>query len=316
MLTNFQVAHLEYTGTNSDKESLVSNYLESRDHMDQSDVFVLNTCQRFLVIAESKPIENIDLPTELNLEVHNSEAGYQFLLQVICGLKSKVIAESEIVKQFKDAYSEYLRSETRNPKIIRILEKLFKDSKEVRTNYLKGVGQKTYAAITRKILLEKSNSKRVLVIGSGNLAIDVVNQVKKHFDQIYVTGRNRDKIQDICHEHLTLPLDWKDFNNYTEFSLIVNTIGTDNLVLFQEGFFTEWDEKHSEKRVFVDLGHPSIISTKMTSKEGVIRLKDIFEKSVVREKERVEKIEAAKIAIGDLSAKRLSTLKIKGPELA
>lgn len=270
-------------------------------------VFRLNTCQRQLIMFSKEDYVN----SNNNFEFFNGEEGYKFLLEVLCGMQSKVIAESEIVSQFKEAYQGYLSSSERDPRIIRILEKLLKDAKEIRTNYLIGVGQKTYAAIARKIILKEQYSKRVLVVGTGNLSIDIINQLKKRFDQIYVTGRNSESVQDICLEHMTRPLEWKDYEMYEEFQLIVNTIGADNITLFCDQFFSPWHSKHGERKLFIDLGSPTILNTDLTKDHGVIKLEDIFEQSVIREKEKIEKINQAQQAITELTKKRLHFLSLK-----
>lgn len=326
MLNELFVIHFDYNSP-LQEEFLEEKLLGNEDFKNLSnsgDQFVLKTCQRALIVGTQESSINHILSElierNISFEKFNGQESYEFLLRVICGLKSKVVAESEIVKQFKDAYLQYLELDNRDSKIIRILEKLFKDAKEIRTQYLKGVGQKTYAAITRKILLENQISKRVLVIGNGNLAVDVVNQIRKHYGQIYVSGRNRDKILQICQDLVVRPLAWKDFDIYEEFSIIVNTIGTDNLTLFEEDFFKTWTENHGNKKLFIDLGHPSVIDTAMKRENGVIRLKDIFEKSLIREREKIEKLELANNAISDLTEKRhklfgLNVKKPKGAEI-
>ncbi len=315
MLSKLKVYHREHLSVASKEVDGDSELNLTLSQFERRGFFIINTCQRVLMIGLESygPVQSF--------ECFNGKEGYEFLLKVICGLKSKVVAESEIVKQFKDALGLYLSLQTRNTKLIQIIEKLFKDSKEIRTNYLKGVGQKTYAAITRKILLENPYSKRVLVVGSGTLSIDVINQLKKRFEQIYVTGRNSEAVQEICQEHMTRALDWKDFDNYMQFPLIVNTIGTDDLVLFHPEFFAGWEERHQAKKLFIDLGYPSVINTELDTNSGVIRLKDIFQKSVIKEREKIEKLEAAKEAIESISEKRhelftINKLRTQGSTLA
>lgn len=273
------------------------------DQFDQS--FVMQTCQRTLFLdinqMPARSIENSN--SEEDFYLRGLDA-YHFLLEVICGIQSKVLAESEIVSQFKEAYLEYLKKENRDSKIIRILEKLLKDAKQIRSEYLSGVGQKTYAAITRKIIGEVETPKRLLIIGTGNLSVDVINQMKKRVDSIYLSARNYNKVQELCQQHILQPLEWRDFDMYKEFSHIVNTVGTDDLTLFDHNFFVEWKEIQKENSIFIDLGSPSIVDTEFSSSQGVIRLEDIFQKSIIKEKEKLEKIEKAQEAIKDVTQKR------------
>ena len=265
------------------------------------EVFSLTTCQRHLLIGLSE--FPCSMPTSEKMVAKKGEAAYHYLLEVICGIQSRLLGENEIVKQFKQAYEEYLQKEDRQSGLIRILEKLFKDAKEVRTHYLKGVGQKTYAAITRKLIFEQTIPKRILIIGTGQLAQDVINQFKKKVEQIFISSRNREKVQEFCHDHLARPLQWKDFQLYQEFPFIINTIGVERMVLFDPEFFQAWNSLHPRK-MFIDLGHPSIIATPLGIREGIIRLEHIFKQSAIREKEKCQRVQKAQKAIRAITQKR------------
>ena len=134
---------------------------------DLPGVFSLKTCQRHLIIALGDiPSPALSGATQCQEMVERrGEDAYHYLLEVVCGIQSRVLVESEIVGQFKQAYGQYLQSPKRQRQLIRILEKLLKDAKEIRTDYLEGVGQKTYAAITRKLIFGQGIPKRILING-------------------------------------------------------------------------------------------------------------------------------------------------------
>jgi glutamyl-tRNA reductase len=121
--------------------------------------FILKTCQRTVVLSYGNPPRNIP---EI-CEVQNGKLAYQFLLETICGLKSKLIAENEIVGQFKNAYKNFVDNDSKQSELIPILEKLFKDAKEIRSKYLLGISQKTYASIARKHLV-RSGAPNILIV--------------------------------------------------------------------------------------------------------------------------------------------------------
>ncbi len=278
--------------------------------------FVLKTCQRSLFVGFEKPQVLTNSQEDIYLE--GLEA-YHYMLEIICGIKSKFTAESEIVGQFKEAYYLYLKAEYRDPSMIRVLEKLFKDAKEIRTHYLKGIGQKTYASIVRKLVYQNSLPRRVLILGTGSLSEDIVNQLKKRVEQIFISGRSIDKVQTLCQKHSTYSLSWKDFDLYRHFDVIVNTIGVRELTLFRHTFFDHWREIHSENCLFIDLGSPSIIDTRFSHEHGVLRLEDVFGQSIIKEKEKLEKVETAKEAIKLVAQKRLKAFQSslqKGASLA
>ena len=268
--------------------------------------FCLKTCQRHLFVDLKKiPVFSAGQGDDQGEEVeYCGQDAYHYLLEVICGLRSRVLAENEIVGQFKQAYWEYLKLENRRTDLMVVLEKLFKDGKEVRSQYLEGIGQKTYASISRKLVFEKTIPKRILVIGTGKLAFDIVNQLRKKVEKIFISSRNFQKVTEFCQFFSVFPLEWEDFDLYKEFPFIINTVGIkERGDLFSSSFFQAWSDLH-DLRLFIDLGSPSSIETLLGKEEGVIRLDSIFERSALGEKDKLEKIKAARHTIEVMSEKR------------
>jgi glutamyl-tRNA reductase len=263
-----------------------------------SNAFVLRTCQRTLVLAyEIYPFHHTELPKH---ELVEGNDAYLFLLETICGLKSKLIGENEIVGQFKEAYKIYASSTLKDTKLLLILEKLFKDAKDIRTQYLIGISQKTYASLTRRHLIQKAKAKHVVVIGSGALAEDLINQFKKKAE-VSICARNSEKAQELANLNNLTVIPWENRDSLKSEPFIANTVGTSD-ILFNEAFFTEW-EKHSN-RLFVDLGSPSTIKTSLGLSEGVVRLEDIFNEGAVVEGQKQAQIALAKAAMIALTMKR------------
>jgi glutamyl-tRNA reductase len=285
---------------------IVNNFYSGKIPEIKSDSpFVLKTCQRTLVIShEDIPVR---YPTSTMEPIKGKEA-YNYLLQVICGLQSKLVGENEIVSQFKAAYKAYLELENRNSAIMLILEKLFSDAKEIRTNYLLGLSQKTYSAIARKEILSNHQVESVLILGSGNLAEDMINQLKKK-TKVYISARNTKKSESLSKLHNVEIVGWNKFNLYKNFAYIVNTIGCEHKIFHHE-FFTAWKSNNSSRQ-FIDLGSPSTISTQFTLDDGVMRLDQIFQEGAIHEQHKIEQIEKAKLAMDGLVERRYTHLKKK-----
>jgi glutamyl-tRNA reductase len=273
---------------------------------EESQSFVLKTCQRTLVVSVDKP-EKIQAHGN-STSIQGKEA-YIFLLEIICGLKSKLVGENEIVGQFKIAYKEYAVSESKCNKVLLILEKLFKDSKEIRTNYLLGLSQKTYSSITRKHIVNKHKAKAVLILGSGQLAEDLINQFKKKI-KVYISARNGERVRVLAEQHGIEVIEWKDFKSYAKFPFIANSIGCSNNQFIKDDFFNDWLSQHP-KKLFIDLGSPSVIETNLSFDDGVMRLKEIFDEGAVHEDHKLKQIESAKLAMNDIVLKRYLNLKKK-----
>jgi glutamyl-tRNA reductase len=263
------------------------------------DTFVLKTCQRTLVLAfNQNPFKGENLPA---FELHIGQDAYQFLLETICGLKSKLIGENEIVGQFKEAYRIYAQSQTKHSKLMLILEKLFKDAKDIRTQYLIGISQKTYASLTRRHLIQKSRADHVVVIGSGALAEDLINQFKKKA-KVSICGRNTSRVLELARLHNLTVIPWNERESLVNHPFLANTVGADE-ILFDEKFFELWFKNHLH-HLFVDLGSPSVISTKLAFEQGVVRLDDILNEGAIVEDQKQNQIALARLAMQDITHKR------------
>lgn len=263
------------------------------------NAFVLRTCQRTVVVAfDGHPFKVSSLP---EATLFQGKDAYLFLLETICGLKSKLIGENEIVGQFKEAYKSYASSPLKDTKLLQVLEKLFKDAKDIRTQYLIGISQKTYASLTRRHLIQKARAPHIVVVGSGALAEDLINQFKKKAS-VSLCARNTEKVEELAKLHSLEVIPWEELSSLENSAYIANTVGTD-AILFDETFFKNWATKN-ENRLFVDLGSPSSIQTDLTLNDGVVRLENIFDEGAVVEAKKREQIALAKAHMVSLTIRR------------
>lgn len=262
--------------------------------------FSLKTCQRTLLLSLDKDPICPKHEYEYHMRLTGKDA-YLFLLETICGLKSKLVGENEIVGQFKSAFKDFLEKEYKDKELIRILEKLFKDAKEIRTKYLLGLSQKTYASITRKNICNKSKADKVLILGSGSLAEDLINQFKKKAN-VYISARNKNRLHQLCSQHELNVVEWNDLDAISEHAFIANTIGADNVIL-DSCFFKDWSQQH-DKKLFVDLGSPTCIEPSKCSESNVMKLEDIFKEGAVHESHKLKQIEKARDAMNVIIDKR------------
>ena len=281
---------------------IINNFYSGYDyksHISGSE-FILATCQRTLILS----IDNNPFPDLLKDKGHESLFGthaYSFLLEVICGLQSKLIGENEIVSQFKAAYKDYVSRSNRSSNLLIVIEKLFKDAKEVRTDYLLGLTQKTYSSIARKHIINKHKAKSVLILGSGQLAEDLINQFKKKTN-LYISGRNTDKVDGLARIHDINIIPWGYHESLLKFGFIANSIGFDG-VLFNQDFFKDWSSRHPRK-LFVDLGSPSAVKTTYSYDQGVMKLEDVYKEGVINETQKLNQVDKARTAMKRIAEKR------------
>ncbi len=89
---------------------IINNFTSGHEPVlsDDHKSFVMKTCQRTLVLSFGEC--NVSKPqnTEVSHEIYHGTEAYTYLLEIICGLKSKLVGENEIVGQFKTSYKEYV----------------------------------------------------------------------------------------------------------------------------------------------------------------------------------------------------------------
>ncbi|GAB4010160.1 MAG: hypothetical protein Fur0010_02210 [Bdellovibrio sp.] len=266
------------------------------DQNDHADHFVLKTCQRVLVIGYKEIA--FDLSLRPRQKLISTEA-YTFLLETLCGLKSRLLGESEIVCQFKDHYNYYRQQDYSNSIVCTTLEKSFQDAKKIRTQFLKNIGMQSYAGLSR-LLLHAFQQKEILIIGSGRLAKDLVKVLNKHHPLV-ICARNAEKARQL--EQKTI--EWNELENCSSYPIIVNTVGADE-ILFDQEFFDRWSKHLETERLFIDLGSPSVLRTTYMREQKVFKLSDLFELGEALDLSKDRKIKAAKEACQTEAIRRLS----------
>lgn len=253
------------------KKLTVYNFQPNQSPSDIPDgVLVLATCQRKLWIS----IEPLPFVTEFYAEVFQGAKAYAFLLEVLCGLRSKLVAETEIIRQFKKCYADYGQANCRCGQLMKVVERVLKDAKEIRHLHLRQVSGRSYASLCRKIVTKEKQISRALIVGSGDLARDLVRFFQDS-TPLAITARNHQAVCELRNEFQLSQEEWKDYAAWTNYQCIINTVGIEDS-LFDQGFFESWKARHASEKVFVDLGSPSPLRTTYSAQEGVYRLHDIL----------------------------------------
>ena len=271
------------------------------------DCFVLKTCQRTLMVGLGETLvkffESQHASIKEDSVLWQGPQAYGMVLEILCGLQSKIIAESEVACQFRKAYRDYVHDHARNSLILLILEKLLADAKKIRTYHLKEIGKQSYGGIVRKILLTQQNQKgcRLLIKGSGALAEQIAKLVKKSF-LVYISARNVEALAFMTESYGLSPLRWGEVELYKEFPLIINTIGSED-ILFSKEFFSSWRKMHQQP-LYIDMGSPTSIDTELEKNEGLWCLEDVLRVGEEWAEDSKEKVENAREAIQLLLLKR------------
>ncbi len=149
------------------------------------DCFQISTCQRTLFLTSLHPQIKKTFSTARRLFI--GPDAYEFLLRFSSGLESEIKGETDVFGQVKTAFKNLSSQNSRLAELLQpIFLKLFEDTKEIRAQFLQGIGGNTYGALARR-LLNPSPSDRVLVIGAG----DISKSVSPYFSDFQLTIWNR-----------------------------------------------------------------------------------------------------------------------------
>ncbi len=157
------------------------------------DCFQISTCQRTLFLTVLHPQIKKTFSDARRLFI--GPDAYEFLLRFSSGLESEIKGETDVFGQVKTAFKNL---SSQNPRLAElfhpVFQKLFEDTKEIRAQFLQGIGGNTYGALARR-LLSPSESDRVLVIGAG----DISKSVSPYFSDFHLTIWNRSsgRLQDL-----------------------------------------------------------------------------------------------------------------------
>jgi hypothetical protein len=145
-------------------------------------VFYLDTCQRWIWVSDAQNlgilVQEISQIGGSNVfaEVFKGKEAYLFLLRLATGLLSEVVGETDIFGQFKEAWRQLsLQSSSKQAGISQWVQRVFEDTKEIRTQYLQSLGGSSYGSLVRKLLRDRDSSFQnpILVVGAGQIARSV-----------------------------------------------------------------------------------------------------------------------------------------------
>ena len=117
-------------------------------------------------------------------------------LKFVLGLHSDVIGETEIFNQFMAHFRIPSADSCRNQNLLPYLGKLYMDiavdSREIRRNYLHGLGELSYGGAARRCLKQ---ADRIIIFGNGQLATSILPWILKDRHQVQVVGRELQKLK-------------------------------------------------------------------------------------------------------------------------
>src|SRR5690606_24942282 len=156
---------------------------------------VLGTCLREvrLGMLPAREQPSRDVADAAGFERHVGAEAYRFLLQLACGLESEIAGETEILGQIKQAWRDHEAGGSREALALRPwMQRLLQDTKEVRSEYVVGLGSATYGSLVRRLLGAEVPGP-TLLLGAGQLAETILPFLDT--GQVMVWNRSRERAE-------------------------------------------------------------------------------------------------------------------------
>ena len=127
------------------------------------DGAVWRTCLRDIGFVDAD--DDVDVPVGVDRLADAS--AYALLLEVVCGLRSPLAGETQVMGQFKTFVKE-LGPDT--DLVRRLAQSVLADARQIRTEHLQGLGARAYGSQVRRHL---RGARVVALIGAGALAAEI-----------------------------------------------------------------------------------------------------------------------------------------------
>ena len=216
--------------TDNEKENILKNILANK-FIDE--VVLLNTCNRVEIFFSSFNLdvlsyiyEILSKHSEIDIEelrkradVFEDKAAIHHLFSVVSSLDSLVIGETQIIKQFKDAFTFSINRKYCAKKLLRAMDYALKCSSSVRKNTKISQKNLSIASLTvskASKLLEDMKDKRVLVIGCGEMSRLCIKYLIPYNVKLFLVNRTKKRAEDLLKE-FKYDISILDFANIDKF---------------------------------------------------------------------------------------------------
>lgn len=223
----------------------------------------LSTCLRieyYLDLDKSYSIEL--LKKELNFEKIFIKQGHEavnYLFRVTCGFESVIKGEDQILAQIKKSQLIAMETKASSSNINVIFNKAIELGKKFRNKSKISHNALSLEAISLKFMKSRLGTlkdKKILILGVGDLAKDIMGLLKKEeYKSLTITNRSHHKaleVQDIYNAEVI------SFENKLEevgkSNIIISATSAPHTVIKKEDFLNHMDE--NKKYIFLDLAVP------------------------------------------------------------
>jgi len=138
-----------------------------------SGAILWRTCLREVAfLTEGTDSPDSEDRDDANAPVLTDAEAYTLLLEIVCGLRSPLVGETEVQAQFKAFLASLDR--WRDAPLLRLGQRVLADAKVIRERHLQGFGAHSYGSLVARHVPE---GRRIILVGTGALAAEVAGSL-------------------------------------------------------------------------------------------------------------------------------------------
>jgi glutamyl-tRNA reductase len=183
---------------------------KDRDKEGFSGLAHWKTCMRTLYIGDVRIFDVSQARFSPYYKVYVGYDAYKLLLEIVSGIRSRLLGETEVLAQFKEIMkNETLPKNSLGDYLKKLRDQIIEDSRKIRSGHLRFLGDQSYGGLANRYL---KSAPEVFLLGTGNLAVKVLPWLLEKNRTVTVVGRNIEKLQEISGKY---PVQTQRLESYT-----------------------------------------------------------------------------------------------------
>ena len=189
--------------------------------------------------------------------IRENESVMTHLYEVVCGLKSMVFGENEILGQVKKRYHLAQEHGVLSPLMNKVFQTAIAIGKRARTDTDISKGAYSISSIALECIREVDPiylDKKILVVGSGTMGQRVVTKlVALGHSQVFITNRTNSKAKIVAEENKVSYVDYSTFRKHIlDYDIVIFATSCQGHILGVQHL----QKDYSRSLILVDLGVP------------------------------------------------------------
>ena len=310
-------------------KNMEETYENFKNHSDLSECVIIQTCNRVEIFGVAKnydvdkikktwaSISGLDENAFVdNLEICENKDACHHLLKLTSGLESMVIGEEQIIGQIKSSIAVARDVRASGKRLNTLFDKAIRIGTRIRNSTGIGKGGISIGSMAVKLVEENIDdlkSKRILIIGTGEIATLVAKSLQRRGYDFFVTSRTLQRSKGFTETMTGKPIKFEDvlvgFEKYDV--IFVATNAPYFLVSFER--ITNAIKEKQTGIMILDLSNPRTVDEKVATVRGVKlmnldQISELVEKNMnkrIAKIHTVENIINEELPVIDAAMKRL-----------